>query len=100
MKLYKTKKDPELYYYFNAKGVKMFMYRHRYYDALDNRREKSKQGFTSENKAYRALLEVRTSILDGDTKKVEDENLTVSQWLDIWYETKKVSWKITTRKKD
>lgn len=98
MKFHKTKKDPELYYYFNAKNEKMFMYRHRYYDALGKRREKSKQGFKSENEAYRKLLEVKSSILNGDSKQVESEDITVSEWLDVWYETKKVSWAISTQK--
>ncbi|MEH7122072.1 tyrosine-type recombinase/integrase [Bacillus sp. JJ1773] len=97
MKLFKTKKDPELYYYFNAKNEKRWCYRHRYYDSLNNRREKSKQGFESENDAYRALLEVKTSIVNGDVKHVEHSNLTISEWLDIWYETHKTDWEISTQ---
>lgn len=73
------------------------MFRHRYYDALGNRREKSRQSFTKENEAYRELLEVRIAISNGDTKEVENSNITVSEWLDIWYETKHVGWEITTR---
>ncbi|WP_253291396.1 Arm DNA-binding domain-containing protein [Virgibacillus proomii] len=97
MKLYKTKKDKELYYYYNAKKEKLWCYRHRYDDALGKRREKYKQGFKSENEAYRALLEVKTAILNGDIKQVEKSNLTVSEWLDIWYETHKNEWKRSTR---
>lgn len=97
-KLHKTKKDPELYYYFTAKKEKRWMFRHRYYDELGKRREKSKQSFTSENEAYRKLLEVRIAISNGDTKQVENSNITVSEWLDIWYETKHVGWEITTQK--
>lgn len=95
--LFKTKKDPELYYYFNAKKEKLWCFRHRYYDALGKRKEKSKQGFKNENDAYRALLEVKSNILNGDIKKVENSNLTVSEWLDIWYETNKNDWEISTR---
>lgn len=97
-KLYKTKKDPELFYYFNAKKEKRWMYRHRYYDALGNRREKSKQSFTSESEAYRKLLAVRSSILNGDIKQVENDKITISDWLDIWYDTKKSNWAISTQK--
>lgn len=97
MKLHKSKKDPELFYYFNAKNEKMWMFRHRYYDALGKRRERSKQGFKRENEAYRALLEVKTSTLDGNTSIVKNANLTVGKWLDIWYETYKTDWKETTR---
>ncbi|MBL3628506.1 MULTISPECIES: site-specific integrase [Bacillus] len=96
MKMYKADKDDDLYYYFNAKKEKRWLYRYRYYDAFGKRREKSKQGFKKENEAYRALLEVKTSILNGDIKEVENENLTISEWLDIWYETNKNQWEIST----
>src|SRR5690625_3709903 len=96
-KLFKTKRDSELYYYYNAKKEKRWMFRHRFYDSYGNRREKSKQGFKYENGAYRELLEVRTSILNGDVKQVENSNIRISEWLDIWYETKKTSWKSSTR---
>lgn len=97
MKLTKSKKDPELFFYKNTKGTKLWSYRHRYYDSLGNRREKSKQGFKTENEAYRALLEVKTNILNGDVKRVEYSNLTVGEWLDIWFETHKNEWKITSQ---
>ncbi|MED4206560.1 tyrosine-type recombinase/integrase [Neobacillus mesonae] len=97
MKMHKSKKDNDLYFYFNSKGEKMWCYRYRYYDALGKRREKSKQGYTSEKDAYRALLEVKASILNGEVKQVENSNLTVSEWLDIWYETHENDWEITTR---
>ncbi|MCC9022994.1 site-specific integrase [Bacillus nakamurai] len=97
MKLYKSKKDNELFYYFNAKKEKRWCYRHRYYDALGKRKEKSKQGFKTENEAYRALLEIKTSVLNGDIKEVENENLTIEEWFDIWYETNKNQWEISTR---
>lgn len=100
MKTYKSKKDNDLYYYFNAKNEKLWCYRYRYYDALGKRREKSKQGFKTEKEAYRALLEVKASILNGDVKQVENSNLTVSEWLDIldiWFDTHKNDWEITTQ---
>ncbi|WP_303447238.1 tyrosine-type recombinase/integrase [Oceanobacillus profundus] len=96
MKLNKSKKDPEVYYYHNTKKEKLWCFRHRYYDSLGKRREKSKQGFKTENEAYRALLSIRTTILNGDTKQVENSNLTVSEWLDIWYETHQNDWEIST----
>jgi integrase len=64
---------------------------------LNKRREKSKQGFKSEKDAYRALLEVKASILNGEVKKVENSNLTISEWLDIWFETHKNDWKISSQ---
>nr|QRZ18317.1 site-specific integrase [Virgibacillus sp. AGTR] len=98
MKLYNSKKDKELYYYFNAKKEKLWCYRHRYYDALGKRREKYKQGFKTESEAYRALLDVKANTLNGNVKQVENSNLTVAEWLDIWYETHKNDWKVTSRK--
>lgn len=86
-----------MYYYKNAKGEKLWCYRHRYYDALGKRKEKSKQGFTSEKEAYRALLEVKTGVLNGDVKRIENSNLTVAEWLDIWFETNKNDWKVTSQ---
>ncbi|MFP7255940.1 tyrosine-type recombinase/integrase [Terribacillus saccharophilus] len=97
VKLIKTKKDPDLYYYFNSKNIKMWCFRYRYYDALGKRKEKSKQGFETENAAYRALLQVKQDIIDGEVRKVDYSNITVAQWLDIWYETKEDEWKITSR---
>jgi len=99
MKLYKSKKDNDLFYYFNKKNEKFWCYRYRYYDALGNRKEKSKQGFKKENDAFRALLEVKTSIINGDTKFIENSNMTVSEWIDIWFETHKDDWKEPTRKR-
>ena len=97
MKLHKSKKDNELYYYFNAKKEKLWCYRHKYYDELGKRKEKKKQNFKTENEAYRALLEIRTSTMDGEIKKVEHNNLTISEWLDIWFETNKNEWKPTSQ---
>ncbi|WP_342432641.1 tyrosine-type recombinase/integrase [Neobacillus sp. FSL H8-0543] len=97
MEMHKSKKDNDLYYYSNSKGEKMWSYRYRYYDALGKRREKSKQGFKTEKDAYRALLEVKANVLNGEVKQVENSNLTISAWLDIWYETHKGDWKITTQ---
>lgn len=97
MKTYKSKKDNNLYYYFNAKDEKIWGFRYRYYDALGTRREKSKQGLKTEKAAYRLLLEVKTSILNGEEKQVENSNMTVSEWLDVWYETHKNDWKITSQ---
>jgi integrase len=97
MKLTKSKKDNDLYYYFNNKKEKLWCYRHRYYDALGKRKEKSKQGFKTEKDAYRALLEIKANILNGDAKRVEHSNLTISEWLDIWFETHMNDWKVSSK---
>jgi integrase len=97
MAMHKSKKDNDLYYYFNSKGEKRWSYRHRYYDALGNRKEKSRQGISNEKDAYRELLEVKANILNGHKKQVEHSTLTISEWLDIWFDTHKSDWEITTR---
>ncbi|MEH7276947.1 tyrosine-type recombinase/integrase, partial [Neobacillus vireti] len=85
------------YYYFNTAGDKLWGFRYRYYNALGVRKEKSGQGITSEKEAFKALLEVKSSIINGDVKQVENSNLTISEWLDIWFETHKNDWKITSQ---
>ena len=42
VKLHKSAKEPEIYYYFNAKNEKLWMYRHKYYDNIGKRKEKKK----------------------------------------------------------
>ncbi len=95
MKLHKTK-EPEVYYYFLKNGEKRFMYRHKYVDVLGKRKEKKKSGFKTEKVALRSLLEVRSNLLNGEVVQVENDSITVSQWLDIWYDMNKDSWKRTT----
>ncbi|MGN8647931.1 tyrosine-type recombinase/integrase [Gracilibacillus sp. HCP3S3_G5_1] len=96
MKLYKSKIDDEIYYYFLKNGEKRFMYRHKYHDALGKRKEKKKSGFKTEKETLKALLEVKSAILNGQVKQVEQDKMTVSQWLDIWYETYHVHWEEST----
>ncbi|GIO22469.1 site-specific integrase [Oceanobacillus sp. J11TS1] len=96
-KLNKSKKDKEIYWYTNKKGEKLWMYRHKYKDTLGNRKEKKKSKFESEDAALRALLKVKSDLLDGNIKQVEKDQMTVSQWLDIWYETYHVNWKKPTQ---
>lgn len=96
MKMIKTKLDPEVFYYNNKKGEKLFAYRHRFYDALGNRKEKSKQGFKFEKEAYRELLKVKSDVLNGKSNKVINANLTVQEWMQIWHEANKSGWEIST----
>ena len=72
------------------------MFRHKYYDDNRNRKEKKKRGFNTEKAALKSLLEVKTALMSGESKQVEYDQITVGQWLDIWYETNKKRWKPTT----
>ncbi|MDM8100974.1 tyrosine-type recombinase/integrase [Oceanobacillus oncorhynchi] len=96
-KLNKSKKDKEIYWYLNKKGEKLWMYRHKYEDTLGNRREKKKSSFKSEDAALKALLKVKSDLLNGNHKQVEKDRMTVAQWMDIWYETYHVNWKEPTQ---
>lgn len=97
MKFYKSNKEPELFYYHNTKGEKLWKYRHRYYDTLGIRKEKSKSGFKDEKTALKALLSVKAATLHGSSKLVEYDKMTVAEWFDIWFESNKNSWKIATQ---
>ncbi|MFD2133296.1 tyrosine-type recombinase/integrase [Pseudogracilibacillus auburnensis] len=100
MKLHKSDIDEEIYYYFLKNGVKLFMYRHKYYDSLGRRREKKKSSFATGKAALNALLKVKAAILNGQLKHIEHSQMTVGQWFDIWYETKNRYWeRATTRPK-
>jgi len=96
-KLNKSKKDKELYWYTNKKGEKLWMYRHKYEDIFGNRREKKKSSFETEGAALKALLKVKSDLLNGNEKQVEKDKMTVAQWMDIWYETHKNEWKEPTQ---
>ncbi|WP_422122894.1 tyrosine-type recombinase/integrase [Planococcus sp. X10-3] len=93
----KSKKYEHVFWYLDKNMKKLWGYRYRYYDALGNRREKAKQSFTTEVDAYRKLLEIQTQVVNGDTKRVENSNLTVSEWLNIWYETHQIEWSISSQ---
>ena len=98
MELHKTK-EQHIYYYFTAAKEKRYMYRYRYTDETSGKqREKRKSDFKTEKAAMKALLEIKAAMLRGETKLVENDNLTISQWLDTWYEMNAQKWKATTRK--
>lgn len=98
MKLYKSKKEPEVYHYLNKKNDKLWLYRHKYYDVLGKRKEKKRSGFTTEKEAIKALLEIKAQLLNGNHIQVEHSSLTIGQWLDTWYEMNEKNWKVTSRK--
>lgn len=45
----------------------------------------------------KALLEVKASTLRGEKKYVENDQMIVGEWLDIWYDTNKGKWKKGTQ---
>lgn len=95
VKMTKTKIDSV--YWYKQGNIKKFAYRYKYYDQQKNRREKSKQGFNSIEKAERELIEVKAAILDGNASFVENDNLTVAQLNEIYVEASVTNWKPTTK---
>ena len=76
MQYRKSTKEKEVFSYENAKGQKLWMYRHKYYDGLTGKRkEKKKSGFKTEKAAIQALLEVKAQTLRGVTSYIENDNL-------------------------
>lgn len=94
-KMEKTKKD-SIYQYIDSNGSTKYAYRYKYYDRLNRRREKSKQGFETQKAAERALIEVKATIMDGGESFVEYDNYTVARWMEVWMDVKKKSWRPDT----
>lgn len=91
-KMEKTKKD-SIYQYIDSNGSTKYAYRYKYYDRLNRRREKSKQGFETSKAAERALIEVKATIMDGGESFVEFDNYTVARWIEMWIDVKKKNWR-------
>src|SRR5699024_2867184 len=96
MKLQNTKKR-NIYFYFLSNGKKRFMYRYRYYDNSGKRREVKRSGLESEKKALRSLIELQADLLDGNMQRIQSADITVSEWVNSWYDSKERNWKPTTK---
>lgn len=92
--LYKTKKE-HIYWYKDGKEKK-YAFRYRFYDQDGKRREKSRQGFNSEKDAELALIELKAEILKGNLQQVQNQNITIEQWVNTWYSRNKPKWKPST----
>ncbi|MED4700311.1 tyrosine-type recombinase/integrase [Lysinibacillus capsici] len=44
----------------------------------------------------KALLEVKTATLRGETKHIVSDSMTIGEWLDIWLEMNQKKWKLST----
>lgn len=89
-----TKKE-NIYWYKDGKEKK-YAYRYRFYDHSGKRREKSKQGFSTDRDAELALTELKADILKGNLQQVDNQNLTISSWMEMWYNQNVSKWKIST----
>lgn len=97
IKLTRCKRDKDLFWYKDTDGKKKYAYRYRYKDAFGKQREKSKRGFKSETTAYRELLNIKALILEESYNEVDHSNMTVTQWTDLYIESKEKEWKEKTR---
>ncbi|SLN00155.1 Integrase [Brachybacterium faecium] len=98
MKLTKSKKYDYIYWYMTVKKEKLWSIRWTYYNYIGERKEFSKRGIKTEVEAYRTLLETQTTVVQGGSKEIDYNNITVAQWMDIWYETHENEWKESTKK--
>lgn len=48
--------------------------------------------------AERALTAIKSTILNGGEKIALNDNVTISQWVEIYFDLKKSKWKGTTPK--
>ncbi|MEK4628070.1 tyrosine-type recombinase/integrase [Solibacillus sp. FSL R7-0682] len=94
-KMIKTKKE-SIYKYNDATGVTKYAYRYKYFDKFQKRREKTQQGFSTEQEAERALISIKADILDGNESYVESANYTLVDWLQIWVNANKKKWRTGT----
>ncbi|MGG2081704.1 tyrosine-type recombinase/integrase [Lysinibacillus pakistanensis] len=92
-----TKKE-DIYWYVGADKKKKYAYRYNYYDYNGKRREKSKYKFDTILAAERALIAIKSTVLNGGEKIVLNDNMTIAQWVEIYFERKKSKWKGTTPK--
>lgn len=93
-----TTKKEDIYWYMDADKKKKYAYRYKYYDHNGKRREKSKYRFDTILAAERALIAIKSTILNGGEKIALNDNMTVSQWVEIYFNRKKSKWKGTTPK--
>lgn len=93
-----TKTKLDSIYWYKHDGKKKFAYRYKYYDRLGKRREKTKQGFDSIEKAERALIELKANVLDGNESFVENDNITVLQLNELYTQSTSASWKPTSKR--
>ena len=91
-KMIKTKKD-SIYKYKNAAGETKYAYRYKYYDKFQKRQEKSQSGFSTEQEAERALINIKADILDGNESFVTSANYTLMDWFTIWMNANKTIWR-------
>ncbi|MFF2797079.1 tyrosine-type recombinase/integrase [Lysinibacillus xylanilyticus] len=96
-KLNPTKKE-NIYWYLDTNKKKKYAYRYKFYDQSGKRRERKRQNFNTSLEAERALTAIKATILNGGEKMVVNDNMIVSQWVEIYFESKLTHWKGTTPK--
>lgn len=95
-KYIKTKKDC-IYYYKDSKGKKKYAFRFKYYHN-GKRPEKSERGFNSIEDCERALIKVKSQILNDNHEILKNDTMTVKALMENFVAAKQNSWKPTTFK--
>lgn len=86
-KLIASKKYKYIYTYRNTKNEEKWKIRWTYYDIYGKRKELSREGLSSENEAYKLLLEAQSMVQQGQSKMIDYDNMKVSTWMQLWYDS-------------
>lgn len=89
---YKKTKLDSIYWYRHA-GKKKYAYRYKFYDEFGKRKERSKQNFDTIEQAERALIELKAAILDGKSKQVTHDKLTLTHLNEIYIKSNSKNWR-------
>lgn len=95
VKLIKTKKD-SIYKYIDTDGSTKYMYRYKYYDQFNKRREKTRSGFDKIEACERELIKVKAQVLDGNHVILQNDQMTVKVLILRYTEINKNEWKLST----
>ena len=85
MNYIKSKKYQFVFSYETKKGKK-WLYRYRYYNSFNERKE-----------AYKALIDVQSKAANGAFNELSSDKMKVKDWMKIWYETFEDDWKINSQ---
>ncbi|USS93958.1 site-specific integrase (plasmid) [Fructilactobacillus ixorae] len=94
-KLKYSKRHDGVFQYKTNKGIK-WGYRLPYYDSFHKRKESQKRGFNSEMDAYRARLNEESKVFNYQSELVENRNITLKQYAEMFLETRTNSIKISS----
>ncbi|MBU5370062.1 tyrosine-type recombinase/integrase [Enterococcus avium] len=91
-----SKKHKHVFSYLNKKG-EFWGYRFPFYNSLGQRKEASKRGFDSERAANKALLKIQYELETQNSSFIENKNVTIDEWINVWIPYTQDNWSISTK---